>query len=383
MRVAFVVPYLRSSSGWRSAAVGTIQGLAAHGGVQPLVVVSRADEEAAGGLLPSMPVIALPEIQSMGFDQPRSWARLARTWLRARMTRFAAVNVVHSLDAYSTGLVGHWISRNLRVPHVVTALGTYAVTWHNSWLDKIAYSRVLRGASCICPMSEGTAALMRRYFGDVLRNKPMRTVLLGTDYYQRVPRQPARHYGQSSRPIVLSVGEVKKRKGYHVSLAAFAKVKKAVPDAQYWIVGNMASKVYIRELQSSIAEQQLTDVTFLGTVSEEKLQECYRQASVFLLTPQQIGLNFEGFGLVYIEAGAYGLPVVGTRVGGVPDAIRQDITGFVFEPDDTDGIAGSIVRLLTDKKLAATMGQANRDWAETLTWERFAREQIEVYRTLF
>jgi glycosyltransferase involved in cell wall biosynthesis len=123
-------------------------------------------------------------------------------------------------------------------------------------------------------------------------------------------------------------------------------------------------------------------VTFLGTVSEEKLQECYRQASVFLLTPQQIGLNFEGVGLVYIEAGAYGLPVVGTRVGGVPDAIRHDLTGFVFEPDDPDGIASSIVRLLTDKKLAAAMGQANRDWAETLTWERFAREQVEVYRAL-
>ena len=102
----------------------------------------------------------------------------------------------------------------------------------------------------------------------------------------------------------------------------------------------------------------------------------------FLLTPQQIGLNFEGFGLVYIEAGAYGLPVVGTRVGGVPDAIRHDLTGFVFEPDDPDGIASSIVRLLTDKKLAAAMGQANRDWAETLTWERFAREQAEVYRAL-
>lgn len=382
MRVAFVVPYLRASSGWRSAAVGTIQGLAADGGVQPLVVVSRADEEAAGGLLPGMPVIALPEIQSMGFDQPRSWARLACTWLRARMARFTAVDIVHSLDAYSTGLVGHWISRNLRVPHVITALGTYAVTWYDSWLDKIAYSRVLRGASCICPMSEGTAALMRRYFGDVLRNKPMRTVLLGTDYYQRIPREPAKQYGESTRPIVLSVGEVKKRKGYHVSLAAFAKVKKVLPDAQYWIVGNLASKMYIKELQSSIAEQGLTDVTFLGTVSEGKLQECYRQASVFLLTPQQTGLNFEGFGLVYIEAGAYGLPVVGTRVGGVPDAIRHDVTGFVLEPDDTDGIAGSIVRLLSDKKLAATMGRANRDWAETLTWERFAREQVEVYRTL-
>ena len=87
--------------------------------------------------------------------------------------------------------------------------------------------------------------------------------------------------------------------------------------------------------------------------------------------------------MVYLEAGAYGLPVVGTRVGGVPDAVREDETGLLVEPDDVEGLVAALLRLLRDPHLAAEMGRANRRWAETLTWERFAEEQYKAYQESF
>jgi glycosyltransferase involved in cell wall biosynthesis len=115
-------------------------------------------------------------------------------------------------------------------------------------------------------------------------------------------------------------------------------------------------------------------------VPERELGELYRQASVFVLTPQEEGLNFEGFGLVYLEAGAYGLPVVATRSGGVPDAVKDGITGFLAEEGDIQGTAEGIIRLLSDPELNRRMGRANREWAETLSWERCAAEQFRMYQ---
>jgi phosphatidylinositol alpha-1,6-mannosyltransferase len=120
----------------------------------------------------------------------------------------------------------------------------------------------------------------------------------------------------------------------------------------------------------------------LGAVSDTELSHQYQDASVFVLTPEQEGLHFEGFGLVYLEAGAYGLPVVGTQTGGVPDAVREGITGFLVRPGDVDEIAAAALRLLDDPELARQMGRANRRWAEQLTWERNAEEQIQAYRDI-
>jgi glycosyltransferase involved in cell wall biosynthesis len=73
------------------------------------------------------------------------------------------------------------------------------------------------------------------------------------------------------------------------------------------------------------------------------------------------------------------LPVVATRSGGVPDAVVDGETGLLCEEGDVDGIAAAILRLLGDEELARRMGLANRDWAETLTWERTIEEQLKLY----
>jgi glycosyltransferase involved in cell wall biosynthesis len=135
-------------------------------------------------------------------------------------------------------------------------------------------------------------------------------------------------------------------------------------------------------MENFITEHDLSNVELVGEVSGPRLQEFFQQASIFVLTPQQDGLNFEGFGLVYLEAGAFGLPVVATRSGGVAEAVLDGKTGFLVDPEDVNGIALAIAHLLSDPDLARRMGQANREWAETLTWERNASQYFQAYQEL-
>jgi len=185
-------------------------------------------------------------------------------------------------------------------------------------------------------------------------------------------------------PTLLSVGEVKPRKGYHVSLQVFARLQKELPTVRYDIVGNCPDNAYTQSLNEIIRQYGLAGVRFHGAVSEADLGRLYQQASLFLLTPQDGSgaqkLAFEGFGLVYLEAGAYGLPVIASDCGGVAEAVRDGETGFVFAQDDVAGMAQAAQRLLTDEALNRRLGLANRRWAEMLTWSRCAAQVLELYR---
>ena len=84
----------------------------------------------------------------------------------------------------------------------------------------------------------------------------------------------------------------------------------------------------------------------------------YQEAPVFVLTPMMEDLHFEGLGLVYLEAGAYGLPVVASRCGGVSDAVRDGENGILAPEGDIDQIARAILRPLEDPELCPPNGQS-------------------------
>jgi glycosyltransferase involved in cell wall biosynthesis len=380
MRVAYVLPYLQTPSGWRNHSTSFINAIREH--VTPVLLVPAADEEVARQLFPEDPVFTLPVTQQASLSNRAGIKRLTEAYRAVQNKRLPDVDLVHSLEAYPTGLVGSWLAQKLKVPHVLTTHGTYGVIWHERRLDRLAYQQVLRRAKAICPVSHGTAGQMKRYFKRALRKTQVCPILNGNDFYKTVPRAAALERKFPETPTIISIGDVKPRKGHDVSLAAFAKVQAQLPQARYFIIGHYQENDYFRDLQRFIAENEVKNVTFTGTVSEEALRNYYETASLFVLTPQQVGLQFEGFGLVYLEAGAYGLPVVATRTGGVPDAVKDGITGFLREPGDVDAIAQAMLRLLTDIPLARRMGRANRQWAETLTWESYAKEQLDVYQKL-
>jgi phosphatidylinositol alpha-1,6-mannosyltransferase len=369
---------MRKPSGWRTHAAAFLSAICRY--VEPVLFVAEEDAEVSGSLFSGMAVETIPVTQNASLSSLRGWRRLAAArWAIAR-GHFPPVDLVHSLEAYPTGLVGSWLARRLACPHALTSHGTYGVVWHAQKFDRRAYQNVLKSAALVCPVSHGTAKMMEQYFGSSLLRTRLRPILNGNHFYKMVPAGEALQREFPTAPTLLTVGDVKPRKGQYFSLAAFAQVKAQFPEARYFIAGSCQPNEYYRRLQALIRERQIQDVFFLGAVAEAELHDLYRQASVLVLTPQDSGLHFEGFGLVYLEAGAYGLPVVGTRTGGVSDAVQDGVTGFLASAEDVDGIAQALLRLLSDPDLAREMGRANRRWSETLTWERNAEEHFRAYQ---
>jgi glycosyltransferase involved in cell wall biosynthesis len=382
-RVAYLIPYLRGYRGWVTFVDGALCSLRKY--VEPVLIVSRGDERAAREKFPDLERHLLPTVQA------EEWSGTTLSMLRwmvpalGAVRRFPDLNVrlVHSLEMFPAGWAGCAAAERQRVPHALTAFGTYAVVWSKWPLLDYFYRRTLRRAAAIYPISHGTEAKLWEAYGPELGRTTVRTILCGSQTAERVPAEAAARRRKTDAPAVLSVGMVKPRKGYHVSLAAFARLQKKFPDATYRIVGRPPDADYRDRLQSILRSQNIRGVEFLATVDPARLERLYREATVFLLLSQEIDRHFEGFGLVFLEAGAHGLPSVGSRSGGIPDVVIDGETGFLAEPADADAAGEALVRLASDPALAARLGAAARRRAEHLTWDRFAAEQWEQYQRLF
>lgn len=166
-----------------------------------------------------------------------------------------------------------------------------------------------------------------------------------------------------SGPLLLSVGRLVPRKGHDRLLDAFARVRAAVPQARLLIAGDGPRR---EALAAQIGALGLADhVTLAGFLPPPQLEAAYRAADLFVLPCREgAGGDTEGFGLVFLEAGARGLPVIGGDTGGVGEAIVHGETGLLVDGTDGDALASAIESLLRDPSRAAAMGVAGRERVE-------------------
>jgi phosphatidylinositol alpha-1,6-mannosyltransferase len=174
----------------------------------------------------------------------------------------------------------------------------------------------------------------------------------------------------SERPMVLTVGRIaasERYKGHDVMLEAWPSVLRRVPDAEYWIVGEGDDR---QRLESKAQELGIAgSLHFAGSVSPEELALCYDRCWVFAM-PARTELDGsvprgEGFGIVYLEAMAFGKPVIGPQLGAPAEFIRSGEHGLLVDPASPAAVAGAIVELLSNPTLAHEMGTAARQWVNS------------------
>ncbi|MGE0083154.1 MAG: glycosyltransferase family 4 protein [Desulfococcaceae bacterium] len=175
-----------------------------------------------------------------------------------------------------------------------------------------------------------------------------------------------------NRKVLLTVGRLSKRKGQDMVIAAMPSILKSVPKAIY-LIGGIGE--YETRLKKLVKDSDLSShVRFLGKVSDESLLELYNIADIFLM-PNRIltGNDVEGFGIVFLEANACEIPVIGGNSGGVPDAVVHGLTGILTQGDSPEEIAGAVIRLLENPAMAKKMGQEGRKRVcRELTWNHNA-----------
>jgi phosphatidylinositol alpha-1,6-mannosyltransferase len=174
-----------------------------------------------------------------------------------------------------------------------------------------------------------------------------------------------------SKRSILVVSRLDPRKGIDKAIRAFAQLD--VEDAELLIGGTGRLEGSLKELASELGVRDR--VRFLGFVPDAELPSLYSSVDLFVLPSE-----YEGFGIVFLEAMACGTPVLGTDVGGVPTAVEDGETGYLVGKDAVGALAGRMGELLADERQYESMATAARAWAVEHDWSEIAAQVEGVYR---
>jgi len=175
---------------------------------------------------------------------------------------------------------------------------------------------------------------------------------------------------------ILSVATVQPRKGQHVLVEAFARIRAAFPDARLRLLGKVVFADYGERVRRAIADHGLQDaVTLEGFQPDAVLERAFCECAAFTL-----GSVEESSPVSIAEAMTLGKPVVATRVGGVPDLVSHGMTGYVVDHGDVAATAEAFARILGDDAHRRQLGQAGRERAHRdFHPEAIARKTRELY----
>jgi len=165
-------------------------------------------------------------------------------------------------------------------------------------------------------------------------------------------------YQTKEKITLLSLGRLVKRKGVDMTIKAIASLDQETQDKICYIVaGTGEADYYLKEL----AVNEKVKVIFTGEVSDLEKWSFLDLCDIFVMPARSINGDFEGFGIVYLEANLYGKPVIAGRSGGVPDAVVNKETGLLVNPENVEEIANAIKLLVNNSEERLRMGRTGRE----------------------
>jgi colanic acid/amylovoran biosynthesis glycosyltransferase len=307
--------------------------------------------------------LEFPTHLSWTADDAQLWGRLKELrfrYLGSTPTEIARLRKLSPRLVYAhfalDGYAAMRLARQLGVP-LVTALHGYDMTMSDEAIGATRLGReYLKGRTQLqkecslfvaCSEYVRARALERGYPAD-------RTIVhsIGVDVHRFAP-----HTTQPRKPIVLFVGRLVEKKGCTHLIEAMTSVQHHSADAELVIIGTGPLRAYCEAL----AAARHVRCRFLGAQPSAVVQEWMAQATVFCV-PSVVAASgdAEGFGIVFIEAQAMGLPVVSTRSGGIPEAVADEQTGLLVAEADPEALGKAILRLMQDNQLWQRFSLAGR-----------------------
>jgi phosphatidylinositol alpha-1,6-mannosyltransferase len=299
------------------------------------------------------------------------------TPLAARRVRALAQEIDASLVVLDPALPLGLLGPRLGLPYAVVLHGAEVTVPGRLPGSKEAMARVLRGAALVVSAGSYPASESARVAGD--RLPPVIDIPPGVDCSHYVPLDEAARLDARRRlglptggPLVSSVSRLVPRKGMDVLIEAARRLLPSFPDLTVAVAGSgRQAGALADQVQRSGAPVHL-----LGRISEEDKAALLGASDVFVMACRNrwFGLEQEGFGIVFVEAAAAGVPQVAGDSGGAADAVDDGVTGLVVpEPDDAGAVAEAVRRILADDELRRRMGVAARARAQaSFDYDRLA-----------
>jgi phosphatidyl-myo-inositol dimannoside synthase len=311
--------------------------------------------------------------------------RIAGTYLRAtRAVRTAVVtaalehraDVVHFLQALPLGRLAAPVRKDTGLPVTIVAHGSGEILVPARVpVLRSVLRHVLRSADLVLPVSAFTEEAVRRVAKGRVRTAILHPCVDTTRFSLTVSGHPIREQlGLGGRFVVLFVSRLVKRKGADTLLRAVAGLQGATA----LIVGAGPEERALRRLAETL--EMKGRAVFAGRVPDDLLPEYFAAGDVFCMpcSDRLGGVDTEGFGIVYVEAAASGLPVVAGRCGGSVDAVEDGVTGFVLDEPTPAELVQTLHRLQIHPDLRARLGAAGRERVEAGFSPQAAAERLDA-----
>ncbi len=305
--------------------------------------------------------------------RPKAWIELRR------------LLASHPFDVACFNTIGpcYWLPRWLRRlnPDVKVVVYSHGEEWANNmnssdW-GRRAFRTIAKADAVVavssftreCAITQGVSA------------ERVHVVNNGVDLSRFSPGPPQPQlldrWNLRNRPTILCVARFDERKGQDTLIRAMPEILQRIPDAALLLVGGGPDGPRLFALVEDLHLE--SSVIFTGTVSDEEVVGWYRTANIYCM-PNRVTKNgdTEGFGLVFLEAGACGLPVIGGRAGGVVDAIVAGETGLLVDGRSHSEVAEACIRLLLDPDLRARMARNGIQHAAQNSWDQKAAEFLRI-----
>ena len=292
-----------------------------------------------------------------------------------KLKRQGRLDILDAHFAYPDGYAATWLGRWLKRPVTITLRGTETRHLASAKLKPLVLAALSR-ASRVFSVSD---SLRQAAISHGAEPSKIQVVGNGVDIskFSPVDRQGARaKLGlMANAKVIVTVGGLVERKGFHRVIAALPEILKKFPDTVYLIIGGASAEGdWTSKLQQLVADNGLGNaVKFLGLMAPEELSVPLSAADIFVLSTRN-----EGWANVLLEAMACGLPVVATDVGGNSEVVCRPELGKIVPFDDHRALVDAIAQSLSQ----AWDQAAIRAYAQANTWDSRVATLTEEFRGL-
>jgi glycosyltransferase involved in cell wall biosynthesis len=337
-----------------------------HSRLSPLIAVTSWCPIALPEQVRGIPVIGVQVHDGYAMGP---WAAVkSAAWLPAELPALARALKVHDVEIVNV----HFPSLAGAVFLLLRWLGLYggkvALTFHGSDIRsaagaaspaRLAWKHFIRGADAVFVCSKALAATAEQ----LAPGARVQVIYPGTE--MELFSRGAKRTGVDQKNI-LHIGKFEEKKSQDVLLEAFQQLLDRGIDCTLTMIGAAGPTLeQVKRAAASFGER----VRLLVDIQHDQIPAYMAVADLFVLPSRA-----EGFGIVLLEAGAAGLPVVATKVGGIPEIITDGVSGLLVEPDDPHALADAMAKIFQSPGLAASVASALRAHVERYTWDRAAKD---------
>ncbi|MBI4090911.1 MAG: glycosyltransferase family 4 protein [Candidatus Komeilibacteria bacterium] len=319
--------------------------------------------------VPAHPVIRKKLLSS--YVRP-SWLTGVRTL--QKIVNEHKIEMIMTPNLLPLGSMVYALNKIKKIPYVISLHGLdINLALKNKRRAAIS---VLNGAAHCITNSETTASILAP-----LKLRTPVTIL--TPYFEEEKFSHADHAASpaaqryAGSKLVITVGRLTRRKGQDMVIRAFPEVLRSVPNARYVIIGDGPDRSYFEGLIQNLKMQKYIEIR--TNVADSELGGYYTAASLFAMPTRAIGADIEGFGIVFLEAAYFSLPIIAGRSGCEREALGGEPNALFVDGENLGALTESIIHLLVDAELAGFVGSHAKKHLETLpNWDMQARRLAQV-----